>query len=182
MDVEKSVKLYSKAGDEIKKALSTSLKDDNQSEARCAVELAGLVAPLCREVLIENRYGGEIFAPPIRMSSLGLGSPMTCHGYPDLRLQAASPGPDVNILIPTILPEDEAEESEEEQDSDGDAINVERKKVHFLFKNVSSQAVAITVVASFINSNKHNITITPILLMCKKYVYVCIYECIQIFY
>ena len=94
VDVEKCVKLYSEAGDEIKKALSTSLKYDNQSEVVCAVELAGLVAPLCREVLLENRYGGESFPLPIRTSSLGLGSPLTWHGSPDLRLRGTSPGPE----------------------------------------------------------------------------------------
>ena len=177
VDVEKCETLYTKASDDIKKVLSTSLNDESQ--ARCAVELADIIAPLCREVLIENRYNGESFSPPIRMSSLGLGSSMTWHGCPDLRLRATNPGPEVNILISTSLPEDD-EESEEEQDSDGDSINVEIKKnILSPFKNVRSQALATTVVASFINNNKHNITITPVLLMCKRHVYVCIYECVQ---
>ena len=174
VDVEKCETLYTTASDDIKKVLSTSLNDESQTEARCAVELADIIAPLCREVLIENRYNGESFSPPIRMSSLGLGSSMTWHGCPDLRLRATSPGPEVNILISTSLPEDD-EESEEEQDSDEDSMNVEIT----LFKNVRSQALATTVVASFINNNKHNITITPVLLMCKRHVYVCIYECVQ---
>ena len=179
VDVEKCETLYTTASDDIKKVLSTLLNDKSQTEARCAVELAEIIAPLCREILIENRYNGESFSPPIRMSCLGLGSSMTWHGCPDLRLRATKPGPEINILISTSLPEDD-EESEEEQDSDGDSINIEIKKnIISPFKNVGSQALATTVVASFINNNKHNIAITPVLLMCKRRVYVCIYECVK---
>ena len=39
-----------------------------------------------------------------------------------------------------------------------------------------SQAVATTVVASFINNNKHNITL---ILKCKKFVHICLYDCIR---
>ena len=152
LDVEKSIKLYNKAGDDIKKVLSTPWKlDPNQRKARCAVDIGGLLAPLCREVLLENRYGGELFAPPITVSSLGLGSPTTWHGCPDLRLRPASPGPELNIILPNNSPQDE-EESEEEQESEGEAVNVEiKKKLQKLFIKARSQAVATTVVASLIN-------------------------------
>ena len=39
-----------------------------------------------------NRVQCPPFIPPISVSAIGLGSPTTWHGCPDLRLRAGSPG------------------------------------------------------------------------------------------
>ena len=104
-DVKKRMTLYARAGDDMIKALSTVLKiDPNETEARCTVEIAELLAPLCREVLLGNCYGGGSFTPPISVSAIGLGSSTTWHGCPDLRLRAGSPGPELNIILPNNSP------------------------------------------------------------------------------
>ena len=176
-DAKKSMTLYARDGENIKKALSTVLKiEPNETEARCVVAITELLAPLCREVLLGNYYGEESFTPPISASAIGLGSLTTWHGCPDLRLRAGSPGPELNIILPNNSPEDE----ESEEESDGDGVNVEiKKKVHRLFRSVMSQAVATAVVASFINNNKHETSITPLIVMCKKFMHLCLYDCIS---
>ena len=68
----------------------------------------------------------------------------------------------------------------EEHDTSGDSINVQGKvNCRRTLNNVLSQLVALTVVSSFTARNRHGFLITPVLLICKKRVRVCFYQCVD---
>ncbi len=203
-DVVAIQKLKSKLGgatDKLQQVVSSSKKlryDSAQPEWQVVEELAQqLLLPLCQSVTLEpSNHDVEKLQDRMVVSPIGMGSKQTWHGTSDCRanVHTADCGAFPSQLNVILLEEDDDGEDdggEEDGDNilvqDGDkfcadsyGINAEGKRnIRNSKKNTRSQVVAMTVVASWINRNNNisNSELTPVLLMCKRRIRVCLYNC-----
>lgn len=134
-------------------AASKTLRYNAKEPKRKVVEdmSVKILLLLCKSVMLEKNNHESIAQDGLSISSIGIGSTETWHGSPDIRML-----PDkLNVVL---LREEEMEE-----------IN-EYKRVRS--EDVRSRVIATTVVTSFTQKK-----MAPILLMCKRRVRVCVYDC-----
>lgn len=163
-------------------ASSLALKyDPEQQESRVVEELSELILlPLCNCVAMEDgKHDPKTLKVGLKVSALGIGSKHTWHGSPDCRMFPQ----ELNILSREEDVEDEEEVEDEEKEASQKAEAIQEVEASMEAEalngeNVRSQVVATTVVVAFTH-NYHNkeITMAPVLLMCKRRVRVCIYDC-----
>lgn len=160
IDVKKCCGIYP---GKLKQALDIKWIYPAQKKVDRVVNIAVLFTRLCDEVALDKEYEKE--RSRFSVGHIGLGSPETWHGSADMSVKCSSSSLDINVVV--------EEEIEEEVDSEGDSVlNTTMKE------KVLSQVVATTVVASFTNHGiLPDVTITPVLLLCKQRVSVCLYDC-----
>lgn len=89
----------------------------------------------------------------------------------------SKPANDVNVVYSVDSETDELEEELEAESEAGD-VNVEVKKnFHLEEEKVTSQVVSMAVMMSFTNQCLFYEYISPVLLLCKKRVRVCFFDC-----
>ena len=144
------------------------------------LDIGKLVKPLCSELFMEN---DSVDKSGFRCEPIGIGSDGTWHGIPDMRATIQSEIDDaMTYIVVSEVDVVEVEDEEVEDDFDpGNSVYIEGKKNMFVdLLKVTSQVVATTVVVSFTNHERcSEITITPVLLVCKRRVRVCMYDCVQ---
>jgi hypothetical protein len=156
--------------------------DTTQSETSMNMDIRDLVKPLCKEFFMENdsievKKGGGFECKP-----LGMGSQDTWHGSPDMRATIYHASMTDCFHLPVEEVKNEVENEVQSEDCDpGYYLYLEGKKCMLVDRDkVLSQVVVATVVSSFTHHKIHaDVTSVPVLLVCKRRVRVCIYDCIQ---
>lgn len=122
------------------------------TEEEAVMNIARLLEPLCSKIVLEHR--DDFVGKGFKTGNIGIGTVDTWHGNPDMRLTHGTSDCDVNVIF------NEAEE----------------KRGTNVYK-VQSRVVAMTVTNLFMNRRLYNQPITPVLLMSKRRVCVCMFDC-----
>ena len=182
---KESVELLQQQQETIEDVMRTECKfQDGDKEIDVVIKLAKTLRPLCRKVLLENKYREvvERVAKELTLCPLGLGTADTWHGSPDMRLfplkTEQTDKEQTDIVVQEEGEVDEEEEEEKKEDEIGDDINVEGKRdAGIRSKKVMAQLVATTVTTAFTNCQVFNKPLSAVLLLCKRNATVCMYEC-----
>ena len=181
---------------EVKKLLSKKWTyDRNQTEMDFVEDIAMVLKPFCRKIVLEKKH--SVSDSFFSFEDIGMGSANTWHGTPDLRASpkdwtrfgqdsgdVAAQDDDIDIVIddPVDIDPDTSGDTIdiEEDEESGDSIDIEAEvSIQKHLMHVRSQIVATTVVASFIKLNSQNVQMTPVILICKRRITVCFYDCVQ---
>ncbi len=118
------------------------------------------LAPLCKSIVTDKNYSTKLLN--VTSGHIGIGTVNTWYGTPDMRLEAESSY--VDVVVPRVSAVSDMYVE--------DKVDINRKE-----DKVRSQVVATTVVASFTNSNVYKKSMAPVVLLCKRLMCVCMYNC-----
>ena len=135
----------------------------DEAETVVVKELINELIPLCCSIATHKDYGVD--SSVVKTKDIGIGTPETWHGSPDMRLEATSVE-GVNVIVArndtNIAP--------------STSVYVEGKVKQ---RKVVSQVVATAVVASYTNNAVHHQPMTAVVVMCKRKLCVCMYNCVE---
>ncbi len=146
---------------DVQGAFDTLIFKRDEPEIHTVRDIATALAPFCSSIVTDKPYYST--SSIVTSSPIGLGSSDTWHGSPDMRLQAKGLGDATNMLVSKdgIVP--------------SGAVYVEGKvNIDTKHNRIRSQVVGTAVVASFTNYTE---PMTPVILMCKRKMCVCLYHC-----
>jgi hypothetical protein len=138
-----------------------------------------ILAPLCREVVLESSYWeilGEQMTTELNCGDIGMGSVHTWHGTPDVRVRG------VEVVCRRETEErvvvDEDPSDDESLASSDEATTTIEGKVHLRDANLQ-QAVGTCVISSFTEKSLHpnKQAMVPTILIDEAQFRVCFYDC-----
>lgn len=144
---------------------------------------------ICKDVCVEERYEVFMKEEGIKCKAIGMGTPYTLHGTPDMRVRGEHVGNETgehagNETDVVVCSEEEGdvnpalnnEQIVDDSGSDGTGIECKRK---FNLKGNLSQVVATCVTAAFTQRTRHKVSAVPVILISPEKFQVIIYDCVS---
>ena len=148
--------------------------DQTELESSVVMAIAKLLSQFSTVTLEKKAVYAEA---GLKTGAIGLGSFDTWHGTPNMRAAPSQSGQGTAVVVreDEQLDVEENDDSENELDDAGICVEV-KANMQLHTSQLKSQVAATAVVDSFTLTCAYGITISPVLLVCRRRVMVCFYE------